>query len=397
MQSNLDPFSWGWKQELFSLWTQEVSSVSSQTDISCFLLPARITAKNHHQYDIVCPDFSSFPGFLPDQKKSGFFSGIHVQGSFEYALDDESSFPVTGDWVMIQDEGDVLRIKKVLPRMTTLSRGRAGNTCGEQVLASNIDTLLIVNALDGGRNFLPSMIERALILAKHSGSVPHIILNKADLASEEVKERALRECEISFPSIPCTLVSAKTGEGLQELSSYLTSGTTAGMLGKSGMGKSALVNALEKFPARDEDGFNGQNVLEGEVRKADLRGRHTTTSSRLYKLPSGLLIIDSPGIRELKLWGTEDDVEESFADIASLSNKCRFSDCTHSGEPGCAVQEALVTGELEQERYLRYLELSKEIAFLKTRTSESSRRNEERKWKQVSKFQKALKKERGVY
>ncbi|HOS31512.1 MAG TPA: ribosome small subunit-dependent GTPase A, partial [Treponemataceae bacterium] len=101
--------------------------------------------------------------------------------------------------------------------------------------------------------------------------------------------------------------------------------------------------------------------------------------------------------RELKLWGTEDDVEESFADIASLSNKCRFSDCTHSGEPGCAVQEALVTGELEQERYLRYLELSKEIAFLKTRTSESSRRNEERKWKQVSKFQKALKKERGVY
>jgi len=397
MQSNLDPFSWGWKQELFSFWTQEVSSVSSQTDISCFLLPARITAKNHHQYDIVCPDYSSFSGFLPCQQKSGLFSSVQVQGSFEYSVTDESDYPVTGDWVIAQIEGDVIRLRKILPRLTSLSRGRAGNTSGEQVLASNIDTLLIVNALDGGRNFLPSMIERALILARHSLSSSHIILNKTDLASEEVKEKALRECEISFPSIPCTLVSAKTGEGLQELSSYLTSGTTAGMLGKSGMGKSALVNALEKFPARDEDDVAGQNVLEGEVRKADLRGRHTTTSSRLYKLPSGLLIIDSPGIRELKLWGTEEDVEESFADIASLSSECRFSDCTHSGEPGCAVQEALISGELEQTRYLRYLELSKEIAFLKTRTSEGARRTEERKWKQVSKFQKALKKERGVY
>jgi ribosome biogenesis GTPase / thiamine phosphate phosphatase len=216
------------------------------------------------------------------------------------------------------------------------------------VLASNIDTLLIVNALDGGRNFLPSMIERALILARHSLSSPHIILNKADLASEEVKEKALRECEISFPSIPCTLVSAKTGEGLQELSSYLTSGTTAGMLGKSGMGKSALVNALGKFPARDEDDVAGQNVLEGEVRKADLRGRHTTTSSRLYKLPSGLLIIDSPGIRELKLWGTEEDVEESFADIASLSSECRFQTVLIQGNPAVQYKKPLYQGNLNK-------------------------------------------------
>jgi len=397
MQSNLDPLSWGWKRELFSLWMQEVSSLGEETDITSSVYPARITSQNHHQYDIVCPDFSPFSGFLPDQKKSGIFSNVQVQGSFEHVLHDESSFPVTGDWVMVQGEGDVLRIKKVLPRMTALSRGRAGNTSTEQVLAANIDTLFIVNALDGGRNFHPPMIERALILAKHSRASPHIILNKADLSSDEYKEEAVRECENSFPSIPCTLVSAKTGEGLAELCSCFSPGTTIGMLGKSGMGKSALVNALEKTGVNLEESASVQTAGEGEVRQSDLRGRHTTTSSRLYKLSSGLLIIDSPGIRELKLWGTEDDIEESFSDIASLSLGCRFSDCTHSGEPGCAVQEALISGQLEQNRYLRYLELSKEIAFLKTRTSEGARRSEERKWKQVSKFQKALKKERGLY
>ncbi len=411
MQDSINPFSWGWKQELFSLWQQEVSSLKLQPDISLSLIPARITAKNHHKYDIVCPDFSSITGFLPDQKTSGFFYQVPVQGSFEYSLEDESSYPVTGDWVMIQIEGTVLRIKKVLPRMTNLSRGRAGNTSAEQVLASNIDTLFIINALDGGRNFLPSMIERALILAGHSGSQAHIILNKADLASGEYKEEVLHECEISFPSIPCTLVSAKTGEGMDVLNSYYQAGTTIGMLGKSGMGKSALVNALGKCRYGSEGeragisntadshvhSLNENAVLEGEVRQSDLRGRHTTTSSRLYRLSSGLLIIDSPGIRELKLWGTEDDIEESFADIASLSAGCRFSDCTHTGEPGCSVQEALESGILEQKRYLRYLELSREIAFLETRTSENARRNEERKWKQISKFQKSLKKERGRY
>ena len=156
MQSNLDPLSWGWKRELFSLWMQEVSSLGEETDITSSVYPARITSQNHHQYDIVCPDFSPFSGFLPDQKKSGIFSNVQVQGSFEHVLHDESSFLLRR--LGYGSREGMCRIKST-PRMTALSRGRAGNTSTEQVLAANIDTLFIVSYLDGGRNFLPPMIE----------------------------------------------------------------------------------------------------------------------------------------------------------------------------------------------------------------------------------------------
>lgn len=383
------PEAWGWKQDCLAAWA---ALIDENPNASGFV-PARVTGREHHLYELVCPDFRERPLFAGATAITnalapvGRIGGARVSGRFEYAAAGPADYPVTGDWVLAeQDEaGGAPRIQHVLPRRSALSRARAGTVSDEQVLASNVDVIFLVFALDGGRNFLVRFLERALVVAKNSGAECRIVLNKADLATAEERAQALDDARAAAPNVPVIALSAKTGEGVGELSALASRGETACMLGKSGVGKSALVNALAS---------GATLAREGRVREDDLRGRHTTTSSALYRLESGLLLIDSPGIRELKLWGDAEGLALGFPEIAELAESCRFADCAHEGEPGCAVQEALATGALDQRRYLAYLDLVKEQAWIERRDDDRARRENDQKWKQISKFQKELKKSR---
>ena len=397
MNDTYAPETWGWKREHHAAWSAALESDRSARP----LIPARVTGREHHSYEILCPDFSGRPDFAELPTAPGRYIDTRVSGRFEYTASGPADYPVTGDWVLVDPAENLSRIHAVLPRRSTLKRGRAGETSEEQVLAANIDTLLLVFALDGGRNFLPRMLERGLVVARNSGCAACVVLNKVDLASSEDQERALAEAAYSAPSVPVVAVSARTGEGVGELAAFFSPGETVGMLGKSGVGKSALVNALgahrrDGSSPQEKTGPAGNTPLlarEGRVRDDDLRGRHTTTASRLYRLDSGILLIDSPGIRELKIWGDAEGLEGGFPEIAELARNCRFSDCSHSGEPGCAVQAALDSGDLAPERYLAYLDLAREQAWFERRHDERAQRENELKWKRIAKLQKTFKKE----
>jgi ribosome biogenesis GTPase / thiamine phosphate phosphatase len=387
------PEQWGWKQDFFSSWI----STAECTGNAETLVPARVTGREHHLYELVCPDFSGRSPFPDAPVVPGYYENIRVSGRFEFCAEGSADFPAAGDWVLAEHAADVLRICSVLPRRSALSRGSAGSKTEEQILAANIDMLCLVFALDGGRNFLPRLLERGLSVAHASGAALCIVLNKSDLACGEEREKALALASYEAPGIPVCCVSAKTGEGIPRLMELLHEGDTAGVLGKSGIGKSALVNALASYGTGGTDTESSGSMpsaREGAVRADDLRGRHTTTASRLYRLPSGVLMIDSPGIRELKIWGGAEDIDGGFPDIAEFSTQCRFADCTHTGEPGCAVLNAISTGQLDEERYRAYLELQKEQRWIERRTDIQSQRAEKQKWKQISKFQKELKKRR---
>ncbi|WP_165910422.1 GTPase RsgA [Treponema sp. J25] len=430
----MNPETWGWKGIFHGFWQS-----ACQEDGRKYI-PGRIIRREYHQYDVVVPHYIDENLMLASACTAGLYRNIRVSGAFAFRTTGGADYPVTGDWVLLDPEEDGLRIHRVLPRQTALSRGAAGDKTEEQVLAANIDTLLLVFALDGGRNFLRTFLERALVVARSAGCGVCIVLNKADLADAETRRNALATAALAAPGSPVVAVSAKTGEGLEELSRYFSAGETLGVLGKSGVGKSALIGALgsvtgaplaaaplagtslagtplaaaplggdsaiissmEELPwGTPEAGLGCTGPLdeeaaprEGAVRESDRKGRHTTTSSRLYRLSSGLLIIDSPGIRELKLWADGDDLAASFSDIACLADQCRFSDCSHEGEPGCAVQAALASGELDEGRYRSYLQLKREQAWLDRRLDDQALRAEKARWKQISKFAKSLQKSR---
>ncbi|NLJ10603.1 MAG: GTPase RsgA [Treponema sp.] len=414
----MNPETWGWKGIFHGFWQS-----ACQEDGRKYI-PGRIIRREYHQYDVVIPHYIDEKPMLPSACTAGLYRNLRVSGAFAFRTTGGADYPVTGDWVLLDTEEDSLRIHRVLERQSSLSRGAAGDKTEEQVLAANIDTLLLVFALDGGRNFLRTFLERALVVARSAGCGVCIVLNKADLADDETRRNALATAALAAPGSPVVAVSAKTGEGLEELSRYFSAGETLGVLGKSGVGKSALIGALNGVKgaplgvtvvsgthlaaaplAGDSeaglDGLDGSGAFEqeaapqeGAVLESDRKGRHTTTSSRLYRLSSGLLIIDSPGIRELKLWADGDDLAASFSDIAGLADQCRFSDCSHEGEPGCAVQAALASGELDEGRYRSYLQLKREQAWLDRRLDDQALRAEKARWKQIAKFQKSLQKSR---
>ena len=213
----------------------------------------------------------------------------------------------------------------------------------------------------------------------------------------EEREQAIADAHRTAPNVNVVSLSAKTGEGIEDLYGILSPGETGCMLGKSGVGKSALVNALGKNSAVGTTATgNSEATLarEGAVREDDLRGRHTTTSSKLYRLETGILLIDSPGIRELKLWGDSEGLEGGFPEITELASRCRFADCAHEREPGCAVQEAIGSGKLDPKRYRSYLDLVREQAWTERRNDDRARRENNQKWKNISKLQKEIKKNR---
>lgn len=341
------------------------------------LLPGRVVRHVHHSYELVAA-----PAAEPVTAE--------VSGAFAYRAAGPVDYPTAGDWVLF--ESGTGRIQRLLPRRSAISRTVAGEESLEQVITANIDVLFLVFGLDGGRNFTVGMLERSLVAAWNSGARPVVVLNKVDCAEEEHIERTRLEAEISAPGVTVHLVSAHRGDGLKELMEEAPPATTVGMLGKSGVGKSALLNA---FAALGDGGAAGPLARVGEQRRGDRQGRHTTTHKELYRLPSGAILADVPGLRELQLWAEPGELSVAFPEIEELASECRFTDCSHAGEPGCRVQEALATGELPQERFQRYLDYQKELAYLERRRDERARQEEERKWKKIAQELRRMKKERG--
>jgi ribosome biogenesis GTPase len=257
--------------------------------------------------------------------------------------------PAVGDWVAaapLRDEQKAV-IEAVLPRRTAFTRSDPWSDA-EEVVAANVDTVLVVTAV--GRDFNPRRLERYLAAAHESGADPVVLVNKADL---EPDTAAVSQAQAAAPGVPVHLVSAKAGTGLEQLAPYLVRGRTVALLGSSGVGKSTLANRLA-----------GTDLATAEVRE-DERGRHTTTRRQLVPLPGGGLLLDTPGLRELQLSGA--DLDETFPEIAALAAECRFRNCSHTHEPGCAVRAAVEAGELPRERLESYVKLTAELAELEER------------------------------
>jgi ribosome biogenesis GTPase len=300
--------------------------------------------------------------------------------------------PVVGDWVVIRSStvgGDTL-IEAVLPRKTKISRqvagGRGRYTGGnteEQVLAANVDTVFIVCSLDNERNTNLRRIERYLTMVWSAGAFPVIILNKVDLCPDV--PATVSEVEQIAMGVPIVIISATEKLGLKTLEEYLAKGKTAVFLGPSGVGKSSIINAL----------LDEERIKVSEVRESDFRGRHTTTRRELFLLPKGGMVIDTPGIREIHLWGEEDDINSAFQDIEQLANECRFRDCSHGAEPDCAVQRAITEGIIDSKRLHNYQKLQRETSYLAARQDDKTRVEEKLKWKKISQWQKQYKKNKG--
>ncbi len=259
---------------------------------------------------------------------------------------DASARPAVGDFVLYQP-GSPPVIERILPRRTELRRAAAGESHQRQVIAANVDRVFVLNGLDG--DFNPARIERYLLLVQSSGAEPVLVLTKADTVDGEA---ALAQLRARVPGVPMFAVNAKSTESIAPLQAFLGPGMTAVLVGSSGVGKSTLTNTL----------LGETRQATAAVRGHDSRGRHTTTHRALLPLPGGACLIDTPGMRELKLTGEEELDEGQFADIDELARSCRFGDCNHAGEPGCAVRAALAEGTLDAERWRNYLKLRDELA-----------------------------------
>jgi ribosome biogenesis GTPase len=278
-----------------------------------------------------------------------------------------SDLPAVGDWVVAHAPeagagaaapGDRALITAVLPRTSVFLRKAAGRAADEQVVAANVDSVLIVTALDGDLN--PRRLERYLAIAWESGALPAIVLTKADLEEDEAAADAV-VADVAM-GVPVHRVSSVTGRGLEDLCRRVGGGRTAALLGSSGVGKSTLVNALL--------GRARQRVADV---RADGRGRHTTTRRELIPIPGGGFLLDTPGMRAIGLWEAERGLADAFPEIVEVAAGCRYRDCAHDGEPGCAVEEAVAAGSLPSERLDSYRKLAAELRALEARTDTRAR------------------------
>jgi len=262
----------------------------------------------------------------------------------------EDGSPTIGDWVALDRAGDLAVIRGIVPRTSTLARRAAGSDREPQLLAANVDLVLVVEALDRGAN--PRRIERAVAMSWHAGATPTIVLAKADLAKDLEAELEAASAAAPFVELVCT--SSVDGMGMEALRRLVGSGVTAVMLGPSGAGKSTLANAM----------LGRQLMAVADVRDGDGKGRHTTTRRELVALPTGGCLIDTPGLRELGLWLTSEAVDGAFPDIEELAADCRFGDCLHETEPGCTVTAAVRDGALDAARLAGYHRLRREAERL---------------------------------
>jgi ribosome biogenesis GTPase / thiamine phosphate phosphatase len=299
------------------------------------LVPGRVSLEHTHIYRVLTADGEVL---------------ARVSGRLRHQAAGRRDFPAVGDWVAIElpaTSGDA-RIMALLPRHSRFSRRAAGDPTEEQIVAANIDTVFLVAGLDG--DFNPRRIERYLLVALDSNARPVIVLNKADLVEDAARRSA--EIEAIAQGVPVHAVSCRQPESLDVLRQYLGEGQTGALLGSSGVGKSTIVNRLI-----------GHDLLRTrDVRESDSRGRHTSTARQLVLLPGSGVLIDTPGMRELQLWDSGEGAAGAFADIETLAAGCRFRDCRHRQEPGCAVRAAAAAGELSHVRLESYLKLQDEQA-----------------------------------
>lgn len=321
-------------------------------------IPARVTAVHKERYEIVCEHGMTFARLK----------------TREYFVESRE-FPTAGDFVMINyvPDGDS-QIIETLPRRTFFSRREPGPVPRDQAVAANFDHVFIMQSLN--MDFNPKRLERYLTLAWQSGATPVILLTKADLVEDYWDY--LTQVERVAAGVNTHVVSAHTGYGLNRLNAYLQPGKTVVFLGSSGVGKSSLVNALA-----------GEEIMAvSAIREDDAKGRHTTTHRQLIRLKNGVMIIDTPGMRELGMWEVGDGLGSAFADVEAFLGKCRFSDCSHQSEPGCAIRAAIESGELDVSRWDSYRKLQEEAVD----RDEMMRRK--REWsKGVAKFTKQRNKE----
>jgi len=316
------------------------------------LAPGRVVVTQRGGYRLI----------TEDGEVDGRASGTLLKSSAE------AERPTTGDWVAIEPrpgEGAAL-VRAVLPRKTAFIRKASGPRGGAQIVAANVDTAFLVASMNSDLNL--RRLERYLATAHESGADPVFVLTKADLVQNVAA--LVAEVETIAFGTPVQAISSKTGQGLEAIAAHLPPGRTAVLLGSSGAGKSTLLNALAGEERMDT----------GAIREADERGRHTTTHRELVLLPSGGLILDTPGMRELGLWDASAGVSTAFEDVEALAGQCRFSDCTHAREPGCAVQAAIASGELLEERVRAYEKLQAELAYERRREDPRAAQENKKLW-----------------
>ena len=295
-----------------------------------------------------------------------------ISGKLRHEATSRSDLPAVGDWVVIRarPERDRVTIHAVLPRKSSFARKIAGSRTEEQIVGANVDTLFLLTSLN--QDFSLRRIERYLIIASESGANPIIILSKSDLCDRVAGP--IDEVQTVARGVPIHAISVVTGSGLQQIAQYFKRGQTVALLGSSGVGKSTLINYL-----------TGVDHLKVQtVREHDDRGRHTTTHRELVLLPTGGLVLDTPGMRELQLW--DGHLPSVFDDIESLAGRCFFSDCQHQDEPRCVVREALAAGTIDAARYQSYEKLQKELKYQARRKDKLSEIEERKKWKKLSRL-----------
>ena len=292
---------------------------------------------------------------------------VGVDGKTVRALSDSQRSqaelaPVTGDWVAVStDDEQRWRIEHILDRRTALVRRDPGEREVEQPLSANVDVGFLVHGFD--RPFRAGKLERFLVLVWNSGALPVVVLTKSDLADSEQMSELRAVVAAVAPDVEVITTSSESGEGLQRIRDLLEPNKSGTLLGESGAGKSTLVNALLDKEIQETQ----------EVRSGDAKGRHTTITRDLLLLPSGGVLIDTPGVRAVGLWDAEDALRQVFSDIIDASADCRFNDCSHTSEPGCAVREAVDSGEIDHRRLVRFREMSEELAEIERRLQERER------------------------
>ncbi len=295
-----------------------------------------------------------------------------VSGKFRHEAKTDWEWPSTGDWVAVTPRPSDGRatIHLILERKTCLHRKAAGENQDIQILASNVDTAFIVTSLNHDLN--PRRVERYLTLIRDSGAVPVVLLTKSDLVEDP--QTGIDSIATVAAGVDVLAISAKASTGIEALQAHLLPGKTLVLLGSSGVGKSTLANRLL-----------GEEVLKTQAaREGDDRGRHTTTARHLFQLPTGALLIDTPGMRELQLGEHEEGLDSQFEDIASLGDGCRFGNCGHASEPGCAVRAALENGSLSRERWDAFTKLQREMRFHQTKDDKAATSENKKHWKSVN-------------
>lgn len=366
-------------------WSDFFSSQLSEFERNYEIAAARVAEENREMFRLLSPQ--------------GEFMA-EVSGKFRHEVTGRADFPAVGDWVLASARKEESRatIHRVLNRKSKFSRKIAGKKTEEQIVAANVDVVFIVSSLNSEFNL--RRLERYVALAWESGAQPVIVLNKSDLS--ENSEELRREAEAAAIGVRVILSSALRGDGIEEIRELMLSAPdksssgettsekmpvakTAALLGSSGVGKSSLINAIL-----------GTELLDtGEIRASDDRGRHTTTTRHLIVAPNGGVLIDTPGMRELQLWDASEGIDQAFGEIAELAANCKFRDCKHVNEPGCAVRAAVESGELAAERLESFHKLGREEKFVAAKQDAAVRAAETKSLKKLMKEQNRFYRNRG--